>query len=560
MIKKEEDAIAAIDSKLNLFDDDEISKQQSIDFKKPHKEKIKEIETILKQASTLSAPFNWGLDFLDVITLRGGFDIVIANPPYGVKVTDEVRNEFCVESKDSYGVFTVLGLRILRPGGTLCYIMSDTWQTIKSHKELRENLLKETDAQYLISVPSDVFQATVNTGVYTFVKRKQPRKSFSEDAENWIFAADFSPLKINQNGRVDSSKLEVAFELLIEEKPVNTEDGYAIISDRDMAIYAYKQNLIPRFSNLSFFIASPNISKLLFDNEPTTSLAIEDREYEVRINSKTLKMVKLSDFGSAKKGLATGDNHHYFYKKESGHGNYSIYDPSKVLSNAEINNLTAKEKLKGIDPEKYNGKYLVPLDKGEESFVEESWLPNYYIENKFFIDWSKKTVTKLYKTGGMRNPTYQFKDGISFSWTGQYAPTFRISSGCVFDQSGSCIFQSKFSLFTLLAFLASKATKYLVKSVIDTSVNSTASVIEKIMILNHQRDKVLEGLVNQIVSQQKKNEYYDYITNEQLELDNYIYSLYNFNKSDILEIENWYFRRYPKLANAIEAKLKEKNK
>jgi len=34
--------------------------------------------------------------------------------------------------------------------------------------------------------------------------------------------------------------------------------------------------------------------------------------------------------------------------------------------------------------------------------------------------------------------------------------------------------------------------------------------------------------------------------------------MYNLNEEDIKEIENWYFRRYPKLAGVIEQKLKEK--
>jgi len=35
--------------------------------------------------------------------------------------------------------------------------------------------------------------------------------------------------------------------------------------------------------------------------------------------------------------------------------------------------------------------------------------------------------------------------------------------------------------------------------------------------------------------------------------------MYNLNQEDIDEVENWYFRRYPKLARIIEEKLKRKN-
>jgi hypothetical protein len=46
------------------------------------------------------------------------------------------------------------------------------------------------------------------------------------------------------------------------------------------------------------------------------------------------------------------------------------------------------------------------------------------------------------------------------------------------------------------------------------------------------------------------------MTNEQVEIDKLVYELYNLNEEDIQEVENWYFRRYPKLARIIEAKLK----
>lgn len=46
--------------------------------------------------------------------------------------------------------------------------------------------------------------------------------------------------------------------------------------------------------------------------------------------------------------------------------------------------------------------------------------------------------------------------------------------------------------------------------------------------------------------------------NEQLEIDKLVHQMYNLNEEDIKEVENWYFRRYPKLASVIEQKLKEK--
>jgi len=65
----------------------------------------------------------------------GGFDIVIGNPPYGVKVEDDIKKWHELGSKDSYGIFISTSLkRFLKPGGVLSFIVSDTWLTIKTHK------------------------------------------------------------------------------------------------------------------------------------------------------------------------------------------------------------------------------------------------------------------------------------------------------------------------------------------------------------------------------------------------------------------------------------------
>ncbi len=48
------------------------------------------------------------------------------------------------------------------------------------------------------------------------------------------------------------------------------------------------------------------------------------------------------------------------------------------------------------------------------------------------------------------------------------------------------------------------------------------------------------------------------MTNEQIEIDRLVYQMYNLNEDDIKEVENWFFRRYPKLARVIEGKRKVK--
>jgi len=507
-------------------------------------ERIKEV----KAGKEIDA-FNWNLNFFEVMDVKGGFDIVIANPPYGVAVDKAVsEDEFGLGSKDSYGVFAALGVNILKPCGILCYIMSDTWQTIRTHYKLRKKLFEETEAQYLISVPMRTFKATVNTGIYLFKK-----STIDKIKDNWVIAADFHGLDI-KNG-----DLENAFDDLIKKEPDETyEDGYTIISDRDNAIYAYRQKIIKRFSNLSFFIASPKLFALMDD---TTNVTLGNPSVmKVDFNGKEIGLGKLGNVADVKHGLTTGNTRKVVFKNHGEDGNYSIVNPHLIVNEGEYSKLTDDEKKNGVSKKKFTGKYIFPYDKGGQSKAEGGWLPKYYVKTGYYINWSIEAVNEMKLLPGFRHDgkEYYFVEGITFSHTGFYSPTFRKSSGTIFDTAGSSLFPKTSKIEELLGLLNSQLFLFLFKSFINHTVNTAEDPLKVIpVIININSDLIM--LVNQIITKQKSEPRYDYITNEQLEIDKLVYEMYNLNEEDIKEVENWYFRRYPKLAKAIEEKLKVKN-
>jgi len=537
-------------------------------------EKIEEI----KAGKEIDA-FNWDLNFFEVMDVKGGFDIVIANPPYGVAVDKAVSEaEFGLGSKDSYGVFAALGVNILKPGGTLCYIMSDTWQTIRTHYKLRKKLFEETEAQYIISVPMRTFKATVNTGIYLFKK-----STVDTEKDNWVIAADFHGLDI-KNG-----DLENAFEELIRNEPDETyEGGYTIISDSEKAVYAYRQKIIKKFSNLSFFIASPKMFKLMDDT--TTVTPGNPPMMKVDFNGKEIELVKLGDIAKVVVGLQTGDNDYYLRQLPGTNGsNYKEIDLGLVLQEEELERIQKDEKLrqdvieKGICTDQndtsnqhryFGGSYFVPYDKGGGSDTESGWLPNYHVPTDYFIDWSIRAVNRLKNLtikqrdgkgsdklcSRYQNAQYYFLDGITFSRTGIYAPTFRINSRGPFDTKSDLIIFKDF--FSLIATLNSKLIKFLNKIFIQHTVDFQVDEVKRIPLfinISKNYEIRLAKLISFIIKNQKQNQHYDYMTNEQLEIDKVVYEMYNLNEEDIKEVENWYFRRYPKLAKAIEEKLKVKN-
>jgi len=313
---------------------------------------------------------------------------------------------------------------------------------------------------------------------------------------------------------------------------------------------------------------------------------------KVDFNDKEIELIKLCNVGKARQGIKTGDNHYYIYQKPQAKGNYKSIEAFRnfILREEEIEKISNDEKLriklieKGIHKSKYekkidkdlffNGRYIVYLDKGGESNIELGWLPSYYVLTSYFIDWSSETVNRM-KTltikerDGMgcdkicsrfQNVEFSFKEGITFSPTGIYAPTFRINTKSIFESKGSVFFQNKsiFSYYYLLGLLNSKLLKYIMKNYISHSVEFGEGAIQFVIITKNTNDKIIT-LVSSIIQKQKQNPRYDYMTNEQVEIDKLVYEVYNLNEEDIKEVENWYFRRYPKLAKAIEEELKRKN-
>ena len=85
------------------------------------------------------------------------------------------------------------------------------------------------------------------------------------------------------------------------------------------------------------------------------------------------------------------------------------------------------------------------------------------------------------------------------------------------------------------------------KNFIDHTVIFQIDELKEIPI-NFVSNVLIIKLVEQIIKKQKQNSRYDYMSNEQKEIDKLVYEMYGLNKDDILEVETWYARRYPKLA------------
>jgi hypothetical protein len=140
----------------------------------------------LKRASaTHRKPFFlWRLHFGEVFQQRGGFDVVIANPPY---VRHEEIKEFKPALKRSFECFTGIAdlfvyfyersVKLLRGGGALALITSNKYYRASYGEKLRGFLTRELTLHQLIDFgDAPVFEAVAYASILTGI-RQPPTKS-----------------------------------------------------------------------------------------------------------------------------------------------------------------------------------------------------------------------------------------------------------------------------------------------------------------------------------------------------------------------------------------------
>jgi len=568
-LKKEFDNLEhkLIQAVLDKYEDQFRSHINNVDtLIKGHKnnKKQKEINKTLKKIASLKQKIKDGtyklfkpdFHFSEVFDRKnkqgnkiGGFDIVIGNPPYGVKVEDDIKEWHGLGSKDSYGVFISTALkRFLKPGGVLFYIVSDTWLTIKTHKPLREQVLAK-QLHKIVRVHQDCFEATVNACIMSL--------NNSSDNNGKLITADLTNISTRKEIEEMRSKLYYLTDFIGQSTP-------------KFAVYEYNQDLIKTNSNIPIFVGSPKLFALINDTTcQTQEKEIKEKKIKVRqikFNSKIIELVRFGDIADVRVGLQTGDNKTYLFQNPQARGRHkSIVEYKKyLLTNRDLEKIAKNDELrlkvikkgfhKSISNNNFDedlwfdGRYIIPYDKGGESDVDTGFLPNYYVPTDYFIDWSNEAVEKLstVKTARFQNKEFYFREGLTLSYTGQYAPNLRINSLGVFDVGGSSVF-SIMDNYQILGNFVCKITKYIGKNWIDHSVNFQVDENKELPIL-FTENKQIKKLVKDIVEKQKQNPRYDYISNEQKEIDKLVYEMYGLNKDDIKEVETWYARRYPKLA------------
>ncbi len=327
-----------------------------------------------------------------------GPQLVIGNPPYGVKVVqgDHYSDVYKLGSKDSYGYFIVNALERLKEGGRVVFIVSSSFLTIESHLELRRYILNTAKIVRLVKVSRSMFPGI---DVFPVIIELEKCQDAAARAANVYQFFDFWQLHpVN-----DAKELETAYKAIRADSKANTP--WPFLETRT-ARYTVRQGRLEEFSRLPFFEARASLFGFMRDIFPSTipeQLSLSTVHGPLIVKANTFRerhFVKLADIAEVKIGLQSGDNQR-FYRAAKGvtggaaKGGYKEVDPKVVLDDDSVLKVSQKAQRAGIEvDDPSTDRYFLPLDKPGVSDIAGGMLPLFWRPVEFYVNWSAAAVAE----------------------------------------------------------------------------------------------------------------------------------------------------------------------
>ena len=187
------------------------------DQKEQLKQQVDETKEQLRGSLKGNAPtgaVEWRIDFADVM-LNGGFDVVIANPPYVVVKDDASKKLYRNMYKEGvfgrmnlYGLFIQRSLQLLREGGQLQFINPRTLLTDRYFTNLRKLIKQKSELRgvTLIADRRSTFARVLQECILLHLsKRAAPEKSYLVNTRAITTPEDLNNQE--ETARVDSERV-----------------------------------------------------------------------------------------------------------------------------------------------------------------------------------------------------------------------------------------------------------------------------------------------------------------------------------------------------------------
>ncbi|WP_457550408.1 Eco57I restriction-modification methylase domain-containing protein [Archaeoglobus sp.] len=336
--------------------------QATLDLSISHKEILNKDEKIalkklyqtFEEGKKVKLPFIWQIDFADAFA-KGGFDIVVSNPPYvrheqiypeyldldefnslskkerdqlkkwykkaiSESVKEAVKAEYGKEFElsgrsDLYAYFFIHSTLLLKPGGVLVYITSNSWLDVEFGVKLQEFFLRYTKLRYVFdSLYRSFEEADINT-VITVLERKSVEEANILDkhiVSFVLFKKDFEEFTVDDIVEATSHHIlharkyklfNGAVVYVYEDKENKKKPRIRHITEKDLAKLGggkFTQNSLEKY-----------------DGEKWGGLIIRAPEiFFVILDKGDKKIVRLNDLADVKPECYTGLNDFFYIDQE----------------------------------------------------------------------------------------------------------------------------------------------------------------------------------------------------------------------------------------------------
>jgi type I restriction-modification system DNA methylase subunit len=156
-------------------------------FDEPDKDKKarykQQIEDTIHGLTNGKEAFDFEIYFSEIFHNKGGFDVVIANPPYGADIDQMLPKlrplyfEAIRNYAEIYKMFMQLGLRKVRSDGIQSLITPNTFLAQPRYKDIRSVLLQSRIVK-IVNLGEEVFENVIVPTCLSFITRSPPSNAY----------------------------------------------------------------------------------------------------------------------------------------------------------------------------------------------------------------------------------------------------------------------------------------------------------------------------------------------------------------------------------------------
>ncbi len=392
---------------------------------------------------------------LDIYSSSGHYSKVIGNPPYGAWQDYEKRKALKKKYagqyvKETYSLFLLRCLSVLKMHGRLSFIIPDTYLFLNMHARLREVLFRNAKIDEILIFPSRFF----------------PGVSFGY--------SNLSIITLERCGEKEA--LNNAFKII---------QGFK--SSSELTLLLQNSNKLPEHLRVFHFKQGDLLS---------------DKLCRVRLaETKTLTILsdnakKLGDAADVVTGFYTGDNLHFIKaadKKVKGSKNYEIVDPGQVSHCTSL--------------------YGIPdVKEGYVPYIKSASARRYVRQrDEWFVRWDKGAIDFYHSNQKSRfqNSAFYFKTGIGIPMVKSSTIRAFLMEGHVFDQSIVGIFpKDRSMLYYLLALMNSDVINTFIH-VINPTANNSANYVKQLPYMEPDKKLLMKinDKVREVISLERSEAY-----------------------------------------------------